>query len=58
MSKTYRERPSKILGVNDTYTAFCLDEACAYIINKLENKEQPKFIVNYSKPSDLYEKYK
>lgn len=54
----YNERPSKLFGINDTYTAFCLDEACAYIINKLENKEEPKFIVSYSKPSDLYEKYK
>ena len=58
MSKMYNVRPSELFGVNDTYTAFCLDEACAYIINKLENKEEPKFIVSYSKPSDLYEKYK
>lgn len=58
MSKMYNERPSIILGISDVYTSFCLDEACAYIISKLENKEEPKFIVSYSKPSDLYEKYK
>lgn len=58
MSQMYKERPSKILEISDSYTAFCLDEACAFIINKLENKEEPKFVVNYSKPSDLYEKYK
>lgn len=57
MSKIYGERPSKLLDIADSYTAFCLDEACAYIINKLENDEEPKFVVNYSKPSDLYEKY-
>lgn len=58
MSKMYKERPSKILEISDAYTAFCLDEACAFIINKLENEEEPKFVVSYSKPSDLYEKYK
>lgn len=58
MSKIYAERPSSLLGVTDPYTAFCLDEACAFIIRKLDNKEEPKFVVNYSKPSDLYEKYK
>lgn len=57
MSKIYTERPSNLLGVTDPYTAFCLDEACAFIIRKLDNKEEPKFIVQYSKPSDLYAKY-
>lgn len=57
MSKMYRERPSKLLDIAEPYTAFCLDEACAYIINQLEAKKEPKFVVNYSKPSDLYEKY-
>nr|DAP26706.1 MAG TPA: hypothetical protein [Caudoviricetes sp.] len=58
MVRIYNEKPSKLLGISDTYTAFCLDEACAYIINKLDNKEQPKFRTSYSKPSDLYKKYK
>lgn len=57
MSKMYNERPSRLFGIADTYTAFCLDEACAYIIGKMNNKEEPKFIVNYSRPSDLYKNY-
>ncbi len=36
MSKRYSERPSVILGVEDTYTAYCLDEACMYALCKLE----------------------
>lgn len=28
---------------DDPYTAFCFDEACAFIITKLEQKEEPLF---------------
>ena len=53
------------MGIEDEYTAFCFDEACAFIVSKLQNDEKP--IVNldvgmenkkvYSKPSDFYRKY-
>ena len=58
-------RPSDIMGIEDAYTAFCFDEACADIVNRIKNGEQPIISRNggvnenrvYSKPSDLYRKY-
>ena len=31
MARSYRKKPSEILGIKDEYTAFCLDEA-AYMM--------------------------
>ena len=56
-------RPSEMIGIEDTYTAFCFDEASALIITKLEKGEQPIFKrteeeqVVYSRPSEVYSKY-
>lgn len=33
---------SDILGVNDTYVAFCVDEACSYIYNRLQKGDTVK----------------
>lgn len=56
-------RPSEMMGIEDTYTAFCFDEACAYILRELKDGKEP-VIKNdltskkeVSKPSDLYSKY-
>lgn len=47
-----------ILGLgDDPYTAFCLDEACAYILQKLDNGEEPMFKTHYSSFSQLYAKF-
>ncbi len=57
-------RPSDIMGIEDTYLAFCFDECCAYIIKRMQDKEEPIIPVNenkttrVSKPSDIYNKYK
>ena len=45
MARMYQERPSNILGIDDEYTSFCFDEACAYIMSKIDNGENPKFVV-------------
>lgn len=56
-------RPSELLGIEDTYTAFCFDEACSYIIKELKDGKEPIIKYesnknnNYKKPSDLYKKY-
>lgn len=54
-------RPSQIMGIDDVYTAFCFDEACALIVTKLQNNETPiikeESEVNYTKPSDVYKKF-
>ena len=71
MSRIKHSRPSKILGIDDEYTAYCLDEACAFIISKIDNDEKPKFDKKEKKkeskkvenkrtrmlPSEIYKKY-
>ncbi|RXI52677.1 hypothetical protein [Clostridium tetani] len=46
ISKQYKQRPSEIIGLTNDYEAFCFDEACIYIISKLqeEGSPKPKFI--------------
>lgn len=72
LSKLYQIRPSKIAGIEDTYVAYCFDEACAYIQVRIDNEEKPAFnkIGNDKKskkrikknqrmlPSEIYERYK
>ena len=36
-------RPSSILCIDDEYTAYCFDEACMVIIDKLKDKQKPYF---------------
>lgn len=43
LSKLYQIRPSKIVGIEDTYVAYCFDEACAYIQIRIDNEEKPAF---------------
>ena len=58
-------RPSELIGIDDTYTAFCFDEDCAFIIKNIKDGLEPTISMNgpgeekgvYSKPSDLYKKY-
>lgn len=72
LSKLYQIRPSKIAGIEDTYVAYCFDEACAYIQIRIDNEEKPVFnkIGDDKKskkrikknqrmlPSEIYERYK
>lgn len=59
-------RPSEIMGIEDPYTAFCFDEACSYIVQKITDGEEPiikeheKKSNNQSKhlkPSEIFSKY-
>lgn len=51
------------MGIEDEYTAFCFNEACAFIVAKLKDGLKPiiRFDENnkkvYSKPSDFYKKF-
>lgn len=39
MAKTYNQRPSNIIGLDNDYQAYCFDEACIFLYNALqENK--------------------
>ena len=58
--------PSDILGITDSYTSYCLNEAIMYIISKLNNGDKPNFDLldenkkarHYTSFSDLYNKFK
>lgn len=59
-------KPSDVMGIEDAYTAFCFDEACAMIVKRIKDGEKPIFLKGkdkdgytkeYSRPSDLYNKY-
>lgn len=63
MSKLYYKRPSEIIFLKDEYTAYCFDEACAYISSRIKDGEKPVFKKNdgdniekphYSSPSEMY----
>jgi len=42
VSEKYNRRPSEIMGAEDEYTAFCFDEACAYILHKMTGDGKKK----------------
>ena len=60
-------RPSEIMEIYDPYTAFCFDEACAYIVKEIQDGKEPiikkeKLSVeakpqSYKKASELYSKF-
>lgn len=54
MSRLYQKTPSELLGLSDEYTSYCLNEACAYIISKIDNGEEPAFKKKYKSFTDLY----
>ena len=53
-----------MLGLeSDSWLAYCFDEACAFIVAQLKDGKKPIMNIEgneikYSKPSDLYNKYK
>lgn len=40
MSKRYQKRPSEVLGIDEGYAAWCLDEACLYILCRIDQDGQ------------------
>lgn len=61
MVNVYKVRPSELLGITDEYTAYCLDEACAYITRRIEKGDEPnfnQFKENRNKFSSFSEMYK
>lgn len=57
MAQMYQKLPSDILGVDDAYTAYCFNEACAYIRGMIDREEQPRFKKSYKSFSDIYKQY-
>nr|DAH90610.1 MAG TPA: hypothetical protein [Bacteriophage sp.] len=57
MAQRYRRRPSELLSIDDDYTAYCFDEACAFIAGRLDAGDEIAFNRQYSSFSDLYAQY-
>ena len=38
-----RVRPSELLGIDDPYTAYCLDETCLFMVNQARDGKEPDF---------------
>lgn len=51
-------RPSALLGLDDPYTAYCFDEACAYIRARVDKGEELCFKKKYKSFSDIYKEYR
>lgn len=67
-AKLYNCMPSRIIGINeleDSYTAYCFNEACLYIRLKLDEGEKPRYkdrkkevkVKNYNSFSEFYKQY-
>jgi hypothetical protein len=57
MSSMYHKAPSELLGIVDDYTAYCFNEACAYIQIRIDNDETPVFHKTYRSFKDIYAEY-
>lgn len=53
----YKCRPSSLMDIGDPYTAYCFDEACAYIMQKIEKGEEPQFKKDYKSFKDFYSQF-
>lgn len=42
------------MDISDPYTAYCFDEACAYILTKIEDGDTPIFHTRYKSFTELY----
>ena len=58
LANVYKARPSVLLNITDPYTAYCLDEACAYIVGQIEKGNEPQFRKKYNSFKDIYSQYK
>ena len=57
VAANYKLRPSQLLDIPDAYTAYCFDEACAVIKQRIKDGEEPVEKTTYTRPSELYKKF-
>lgn len=57
MVKRYKKLPSELMSIEDDYTAYCFNEACAFILGKLEAGEEIQFKKQYKSFTQLYAQY-
>ena len=53
----WQTRPSILVEIDDCYTAYCFDEACAYIVRQLENEKEPRFMSKHKSFREIYAGY-
>lgn len=57
MADHYHKRPSDLMDIEDSYTAFCFDEACDYIYIRIRNGDVPVFKKKVSSFHDIYKDF-
>lgn len=57
LATKYKCRPSTLFDIADPYTAYCFDEACAFIIQKIEDGEEPHFKQKFTSFTEMYKHY-
>lgn len=57
LAERMRCRPSTLFDISDPYTAYCFDEACAYIKARLDNGDEPVFEQKFTSFTELYKHY-
>lgn len=45
------------MAIEDPYTAYCLDEACSYVLMRIEQGDEPRFTKKYTTFKDIYKQY-
>lgn len=55
MASVYMCRPSQLMGIDDAYTCYCLDELCAVILSRMQNGEKPRFEQKYKSAKAIYD---
>lgn len=49
--------PAEVLSIDDEYTAYCFNEACAVVMMHMDNGEEPVYRTHYSRFSDFYSQF-
>ena len=57
LANKYQCRPSTLFDIADPYTAYCFDEACAYILMQVEEGNEPRFKTKFTSFKDMYSHY-
>lgn len=56
-ARVFQKLPSEMIGLDpeDSYTAFCFDEVCGYVVRKLESGQEIKFLHKHASVADFFE---
>lgn len=56
LAERQQKTVSDVLRVEDAYLAFCLDEACDFVLSRIREGEQPAYEHKVSSMSEFYGK--